>query len=406
MDWNDTPEEAAFRADVRQLIQTRLPERYHDGDGVEWQDERRSDDPAAREAAEQWAAALAERGWIAPHWPTEYGGAGLRPIEQFIFNEELAAAGAPRRVGGQGVSQFGPTLIIHGTPEQKAEHLPRILHGEVLWAQGYSEPGAGSDLASLVTRATRDGDEYVVNGQKIWTSSAHYADWLYTLVRTDPDAPKHRGITFLLIDKSTPGITIRPLVDMSFRHHFNETFFENVRVPVKNRLGEENRGWYIAATLLDFERSNVAGAVSTRRELRKLFAYVRSDDGKKRSRMSQSAGLHAALRHELAECYVRNEVQLQFSRRIISIQAAGQVPNYEASTGKLFGSELHQQLANTELRVFGLYSNLWSEDDPRAPMAGRYTRGYVTSVSSTIAAGTSEIQRNVIATRGLGLPRG
>src|SRR5688572_16110287 len=191
MDWNDTPEEAAFRAQVRQLLQDRLPQRYVGSSGGEWQDDRRSEDEGKRKDAEEWASALAERGWVAPHWPKEYGGAGLSAMEQFVFNQEMALAGAPRRVGGQGVSQFGPTLILHGTPEQRERHLPGILAGDVIWAQGYSEPGAGSDLAALQTRASREGDEYVLNGQKIWTSSAHFADWLYVMVRTDPDAPKH-----------------------------------------------------------------------------------------------------------------------------------------------------------------------------------------------------------------------
>src|SRR5690606_21110899 len=182
---------------------------------------------------------LAERGWIAPHWPKEYGGAGLTPMEQFIFKQEMAQAQAPA-VGGMGVSLLGPTLIVHGTEEQRAEHLPRILSGEVAWAEGYSEPGAGSDLASLQARAIRDGDEYVINGQKIWTSGAHTADWLFALVRTDPEAPKHRGISFLMMDRNTPGITVRPLINMGWTHGFNETFVEDVHVPAKHLVGDEN----------------------------------------------------------------------------------------------------------------------------------------------------------------------
>src|SRR5690606_4354100 len=210
------------------FIKDRLPERYRvpaedqvdEGVVTGWQADRRSDDPERREAADSWAQALAERGWIAAAWPKEYGGAGLTTIEQFIYNQEMARAGAPIP-GGQGVSMLGPTLIVHGSEEQKAEHLPRILSGEVAWAQGYSEPGAGSDLASLQTRAVRDGDEYVINGQKIWTSGAHYADWLFALVRTDPEAPKHRGISFMVMDIKTPGITVRPIIDMGWKHPFN-----------------------------------------------------------------------------------------------------------------------------------------------------------------------------------------
>ncbi|GMU40065.1 MAG: acyl-CoA dehydrogenase [Chloroflexota bacterium] len=405
MDWSDSPEQAAFRNEVRSVIQGKLPARYR-GDGVEegedagWDVDRKSADPAARQAAVDWQNALAEKGWVAPHWPKEYGGAGLSPMEQFIFNQEMAIAKAPR-VGGQGVSQLGPTLIVHGTPEQKAEHLPKILSGEVNWRQGYSEPGAGSDLASLQTRAIRDGDEYVVNGQKIWTSGAHYADWLYVLTRTDPDAPKHRGISFLLVDKNAPGITVRPLINMAWAHAFNETFFEDVRVPVKNVVGEINRGWYVGATLLDFERSNISGAIVSRRNIEDLLGYAKGA-GKDKARLAGND----PLRHEVAQEYIETEVQFNFSFRIVSMQAKGLIPNYEASTAKLFNSELNQKLARTGTKVFGLYSHIWDGKDKYAPMDARFTKSYVSSVSSTIAAGTSEIQRNIIATRGLGLPRG
>jgi alkylation response protein AidB-like acyl-CoA dehydrogenase len=411
MDWKDTQEQAAFRGEVQQLITSGLPKRYREGHG-EWVQDRKSSDADTRGAAVEWQNALAAKGWIAPHWPKEYGGAGLTPMEQFIFKQEMALAGAPS-VGGQGVSQLGPTLIVHGSPEQKAAHLPKILSGEVNWQQGYSEPGAGSDLASLQTRAVRDGDDYVVNGQKIWTSGAQYADWLYVLVRTDPDAPKHRGISFLLVDIHTPGLSIRPLIDMSGHHHFNETFFEDVRVPAKNRVGEENRGWYVGATLLDFERSNITGAITSRKSIRKLIDYVHTDEGKGRSRLAELG----TLRHQIADRYIESEVQFQFSFRIISMQSAGLIPNYEASVSKLFNSELNQKLARTGTQVFGLYGMFWGDDDddrntwqtpfnPWAPLHGQYTQDYVRSVPSTIAAGTSEIQRNIIATRGLGLPRG
>ncbi len=234
MDWNDTPEQATFRNEVRGLIQEKLPPRYRksgeEGERGGWQADRKSDNAEAKQAAIDWANALASKGWVAPHWPKEYGGAGMSPMEQFIFNQEMSGAGAPG-VGGMGVQMLGPTLIVHGSEEQKKEHLPKILSGEVAWCQGYSEPGSGSDLASLQTRAVKDGDEYVINGQKIWTSGAHTADWLFALVRTDPDAPKHRGISYFMADMRTPGITVRPLEQMHGAHGFNETFFEDVRVP-------------------------------------------------------------------------------------------------------------------------------------------------------------------------------
>jgi alkylation response protein AidB-like acyl-CoA dehydrogenase len=408
MDWQDTPEQASFRAQVRDLIETRLPQRYRDGEG-DWEHDRKSEDGAVRQAAIDWGNALSEKGWFAPHWPKEYGGGGLSAMEQFIFRQEMATSGAPS-VGGMGARQLGSTLIVHGTEEQRREHLPKILSGEINWRQGYSEPGSGSDLASLQTRAVRDGDEYVVNGQKIWTSGAHLADWLYVLVRTDPDAPKHRGISFLLMDRHTPGISVRPLVNMAWHHGFNETFFEDVRVPAANRVGEENRGWYVGATLLDFERSNIDGAISARREISELIGYAKSEDGAAKSRLDDSD----TIRHELAQDYIETDVLFNFSFRIISMQNSGQIPNYEASTAKLFASELNQRLARTGTKVFGLHSTLW-QDEPLfegqrrtdyAPLDGRFTRRYVSTLSSTIAGGTSEVQRNVIATRGLGLPRG
>jgi hypothetical protein len=408
MDWSDSPEQAAFRADVRQFIKDRLPQRYRtvqedevdEGVVTGWQADRRSEEPERREAATQWASALAERGWIAAAWPQEYGGAGLTTIEQFIYNQEMAQADAPVP-GGQGVSMLGPTLIVHGSDEQKAEHLPRILSGEVAWAQGYSEPGAGSDLASLQTRAVRDGDEYVINGQKIWTSGAHYADWLFALVRTDPEAPKHRGISFMLMDINTPGITVRPIIDMGWKHPFNETFFEDVRVPARNLVGEENRGWYVGMTLLDYERSGISQAINYRRGLNEVIEFLDTEEGQQFTRPDMGT-----TRLNIADRYIETEVLFNFAFRIVSIQSRGLVPNYEASVNKLFGSELHQTFARTSMKAWGLYGNFWDAQSKYAPMRAYHTQDYVGAVPNTIFSGSSEIQRNIIATRGLGLPRG
>ena len=406
MDWSDTTVQSTFRDDVRDFIMTRLPDRYQgdSGEGEDfsggWQADRKSEDAKARGAAENWAGALSEKGWIAPAWPKEYGGAGLTVMEQFIFNQEMAESGAPS-VGGMGVSMLGPTLIVHGSEEQKAEHLPRILNGEVAWAQGYSEPGAGSDLASLQTRAVRDGDEYVINGQKIWTSGAHFADWLFTLVRTNPDAPKHRGISFLMLDIKSPGLTVRPIIDMGWNHPFNETFFEDVKVPVTNCIGEEDRGWYVGMTLLDFERSGISDAISYRRGQKELREFLVSGAGKQFTRQDFSV-----VRKELADRAVETEVLFNFAFRIVSIQDSGMVPNYEASVNKMYSSELHQRMARTSTKAWGLYGNLWAEDSAYSPMNAAHVRDYVGSVPHTIFSGSSEIQRNVIATRGLGLPRG
>ena len=400
MDWSDTAEQAAFRMEVRGLIEAELPGRYQRGEGPPertWEFDRKSDDPAAREAADQWRVALTSKRWVAPQWPAEYGGAGLSAMEQFILNQELAQAGAPN-VGGSGVSLLGPTLIVHGTEQQKAQYLPPILRGECAWAQGYSEPGSGSDLASLQTRAVRDGDDFVINGQKIWTSGAHTADAIFMLVRTEPEAPKHRGISFLLVDDiHAPGLSVRPLTDMGDRHYFNETFFEDVRVPADHLVGEENRGWYVGMTLLDFERSNIGGAVGSRRMLSRMvrdLAALAADGA--------SEGASDATRAEIAERYIETEVMFQFSFRIISLQQRGIVPNYEASMSKLFNSELGQRLARTATRAFGLRALRWGDDS----LGARYAETYIRMVPATIRGGTSEVQRDVIATRGLGLPRG
>ena len=401
MDWKDSPEQAAFRAEVRTLIDDRLPARYKQmaaagGPGERaWEFDRKSPDPEVRKAATDWHAALNERKWVAPHWPAEYGGGSLSPMEQFILNQEIARAGAPG-VGGSGLAMLGPTLIVHGNDEQRKKYLPPILAGEATWAQGYSEPGSGSDLASLQTKAVRDGDDFVINGQKIWTSGAHTADAIFALVRTDPEAPKHRGISFILIDNiKQPGITVRPLVDMGGRHYFNEVFFEDVRVPARNIVGEVNRGWYVGMTLLDFERSNIGGAIAARRTLTRLMDLIRSDP-ELRARVNASP-----VRNEIAQRFIETEVMYQFSMRVISIQNRGQVPNDEASTSKLFNSELSQRIAQTAMQALGMKGNLWEDGD-----AAFYAHYYVGMVPATIRGGTSEVQRNVIATRGLGLPRG
>ena len=394
MDFQDNSEESAFRSQVRSFLKANLPAE------LAGPYEYEMTDPAREEAIKDWRKRLAGQGWIAPHWPKEYGGAGMTPGEQFIFNEEMANSRAPQ-VGGMGVQMIGPTLILYGTDEQKAEHLPKITSGEVQWCQGYSEPGSGSDLASLQTRAVRDGDDYVINGQKIWSSGAHRADWMFMLARTDPDAPKHRGISMLLFDMKSPGITIQPLIDMSGNHVFNQEYFDNVRVPVKNRVGEENRGWYVGATLLDFERSNIASSIGLRHEVNDLIAFA--TQAAKSGTMP--VRLTDVLKAELAERAIEADVCKLISYRIISMQKRGQVPNYEASMNKNFRSEAGQRLANTAMKVIGMYGNIYG-DSPLAAEKGRLSRRYLSSVSATIAAGTSEINRNVIATRGLGLPRG
>ncbi|WP_280358719.1 acyl-CoA dehydrogenase family protein [Nocardia otitidiscaviarum] len=401
--WGDTPEQAAFRAEVRAFIAAEFPAEYRpDPDaqhslepedvwGYNWPVDRMSADPDRAAGARRWAAALAARGWVVPHWPEEYGGAGLTAVAEFILHEEMMRAGVPT-VNGIGAFLLGPTLIAHGTPEQRAHHLPPIASGERTWAQGFSEPGAGSDLASLRTRAVRDGDDYILDGQKVWTSLAHCADWLFVLVRTDPDAPKHAGITFLLVDTATPGVTIRPITDIRGDTPFAEVFFDGARVPVRNRVGAENRGWYVAMDALSFERAGIGATVKLERALTRLVEQVRADGGS------------AVLRHEIARRYIELRVLYNLARYTVSRQAHGGVPGYEASVNQLFGAELAQRLARTGTKAFGELAQLTAPGE-RHPLAAEFTRLRFDAVAATFLGGTTEIQRNVIATRGLNLPR-
>jgi alkylation response protein AidB-like acyl-CoA dehydrogenase len=411
MNWADTAEETAFRGEVRAFIRDRFPRDYRpDPDaeqslepedvwGYNWPVDRVGADPARREGAREWAAALAERGWIAPRWPAEYGGAGLSAKEEFILQEEMMRARVPT-VNGIGAFLLGPTLLEHGTPEQLAAHLPAIARGETTWAQGFSEPGAGSDLASLRTRAVRDGDDYVLDGQKVWTSLGQYADWLFVLARTDPGAePRHRGITFLLVDVTTPGVTIRPITDIRGDAPFCEIFFEDVRVPAACRVGEENRGWYVAMTALSFERAGIGATIKYEQALTELIRYLGSEEGRGFLRADDAAGV----RHEIARRYTEIRVLYNLARYTVSKQAAGAVPGYEASVNQLFSAELHQRLARTGAAAFGESARLWQRGD--APLGAAFTHLRMDAVAATFLGGTAEVQRNVIATRGLNLPR-
>ncbi|HEX5479348.1 MAG TPA: acyl-CoA dehydrogenase family protein, partial [Dehalococcoidia bacterium] len=374
MDFSDNKEQAAFRQEVRDFIKTEVKS------GEQSDDMERGMYRGAFERLRDLRGKLSKRGWIAPAWPKEYGGAGLDVMRQFIMNEEFASNRVPP-VGGMGVSMVGPTLIVHGNEEQKKEHLGRILNGEVQWCQGFSEPGSGSDLASLQTRAVRDGDDFVINGQKIWTSGAQYAHWMFMMARTDPDAPKHKGISYFLVDMKSPGITVRPLTNLANQNMFNEVFFEDVRVPARNLVGELNRGWYIGTTTLDFERSSIGSAVGIRLQLDGLVEYAKRHEKDGTSRTAQIS----SLKTELADRYVEANVARLMSYRVVTMQAKGMVPNHEASMTKLFASELNQRIARTGMKVLGLYGQLFGDD---APMKGRYESSYMTSLSSTIAGGT------------------
>ena len=388
-DFKFSTQEEAFKAEVNAFIKAELPADYEGS-------ESEGGDP---ELAKSFTDKLAKKGWLAPAWPKEYGGLGLGHMEQLIYNEAMSYHRAPLGQSWCGVQLVGPTLMVYGSEEQKKEHLGGILRNEVWWAQGFSEPNSGSDLASLQTRAVLDGDEFVVNGSKIWTSGAQFASKLILLTRTDPEAPKHKGISFLLADIHTQGLRVQPLTDMSDREPFNQVFFEDVRVPRRNLVGEMNRGWYMAATTLDFERSGVGRSARGQRLLEDVIQALRE--------MPPSEGRpleDPTVLHKLAQAKIEIEAARYISYYVVSLQSQGKIPNYEASMAKLFGSEMNQRFAQTLMEIFGLYSQLRPES-PIKKLAGRMPMYYMVSVPDTIAEGSSEIQRNIIATRGLGLPR-
>jgi alkylation response protein AidB-like acyl-CoA dehydrogenase len=400
MEFRDSPDEASFRTEVREFIAN---EHKSDGEdsSVASAAQAASTGGAARmEAYKNWMRKLATKGWVAAAWPKEYGGAGMTIMQQFIFNEELALARAPRP-GGIGITMAGPTIIVYGTEDQKQEHLPPMLSGEATWCQGFSEPGSGSDLASLQTRAVRDGDDYIVNGQKIWTTGAQYSDRMILMARTDPEAPKHKGISYFLLDMKSPGVSVRPLVNMAGTPGFNEVFFDNVRVPRKDLLGEENRGWYVGTTTLDFERSSIGTSIAQNQAVEDLVKAVKE-------RLDSKLG--RTHRAELADRFIEANAARLMSYQVISMQNRGLVPNHEASAVKIYAAELNQRTYNTAIKIFGMYGQLERGDkggvtERYAINKGRFARTYLQAVASTIAGGTSEINRNIIATRGLGLPR-
>ena len=394
MDYRFTDEQEAFRQEIRDFLSDNL--------GEDW----RGIDPDAYFHDENWfrirelTAKMAERGWLTLAWPEEYGGQGRPHIEQMIYNEETAYFRAPTRDVSIGTHMVGPTLMLYGTEEQKTHYLPEIASGEAVYCQGFSEPESGSDLASLQLRAVEDGDDYVLNGSKIWTSGAHRSTHCYLLTRTDPDAPKHRGISVFIVDMDTPGIEVRPIINMFGIHYFNQVFFDNVRVPKRAMIGEKNRGWYIAATTLDFERSGVASFASNRRSIEELVELAR-ETGSNGKPLNEDP----MVRQRLAELWTRNEAGKTIAYNVAWMQSEGLVPNREASISKMMGSEIAQQIHELGVQMLGMYGIL-DKGSKWAYLDGRLAWQWMDSISLTIRGGTSEIQRNIIAGRGLGLPRG
>ena len=391
MDFVFSDAEEKFRAEVRQFLEQQLPADFADRAFIGSIDTDERSDMARRVTKE-----LAARKWLAMAWPKEFGGDDASHMQQLIYNEETTYAAMPGG-GGMGVAWVGPAIMLYGSDEQKQQYLPRITGGDDIWCTLYSEPGAGSDLASLQTRAERDGDFYRINGQKIWTSGGHLANMGWLAARTDPGAPKHRGISTFMVPMDTPGISVRPLHNLAGEHNFNEVYFDDVRIPAENLVGVENRGWYQVATALDFERSGVGAYASGKRNIERLVTAARVDP--------TLVDRNPKARFELADRWIELQVGFNIAYRIPFLQSQGAIPNHEASVSKLYGSELAQRIAGTGMHLLGLEGQI-VPGSPHSQLGGAFARSYLNSMSSTIAGGTSEIQRNIIAQRGLGLPRG
>jgi alkylation response protein AidB-like acyl-CoA dehydrogenase len=381
----------AFRQEVRAWLAANVPK-----------EPMPRDPEGAFHYTRAWQKKMFDAGWAGIHWPKSYGGRGATLLEQAIFQQELARAQAPPMANTLGLMIVGPTLMTHGTEEQKKRYIPRILSAEEIWCQGFSEPNSGSDLASLQTRAVEDGDDFVVNGQKIWTSMAHVADMCILLTRTDLQAPKHKGISFLLVDMHSPGITVKPLRQLTGGAEFNEVFFENVRVPKPQLVGQLNDGWRIAMTTLTHERGSAS--FGTQVQMKRALDNI-IDVAKKVKRHGQPLSADPVIRQKLAQAYIRVDVMRLNNYRSITNHLRGQPPGPEASLDKLYWSEMNKWMQEIGQEILGPFSQL----DPESrhyPTSVNLQQSFLWSRAETIYSGTSEIQKNIIGERVLGLPRG
>ena len=395
MDFRFSAQEETFRREVREFILTEVPQTLHWAERVAYNDDLW---PTVLETRRR----LALKGWATMHWPSEYGGQGASSVMQMILREEMAYHGIPEAIAfDDGPVLIGPIIVQYGSEQQKKTHLPPITRGETYWCQGYTEPGGGSDLAGLRSFAVRDGDYYVINGQKDYCSGAARADWIHYLALTDTNAPRHHGIGCFLVDMRSPGITLRALDEAHGRSGMlNEVFFDDVRVPAENLLGGEGGGWQVAMSTLNRERVGIENVGCAQGLFHDLVAYAKETvrDGKSLFQVPQ-------VRSKLAAAAVDIEACRLAAYRVAYLQEQGNDAVYEGSMSKLLSSEMLQRFANMALQVLGLYGTL-EPGSEAAPLMGRLEDVYVSSISSTIYIGTSEIQRNVIAHRGLGLPRG
>ncbi|MDH4367528.1 MAG: acyl-CoA dehydrogenase family protein [Dehalococcoidia bacterium] len=395
MDFRFTEDEEAFRREVRQWLQQEIPERWTELDPGIWE-----------ETEESWALArefqrkLGEKGWLAPAYPREYGGLELSHMKRLILAEELAYSRAPLSIEVEvTVNWVAPSIMLFGTEEQKKDYATAVAKGDIIFCLGYSEPNAGSDLASLQTRAVETGDEYVISGQKTWCSYGHLADYCWLAARTDPDASRHEGISIFIVDMKTPGITVRPLINILNRHSFNEVFFDDVHIPKENLVGQKNKGWYQLVIALDFERSSIGYAAGNQRIIEELIKYVRKTTGNGNPLASDPL-----VKNDLAQLVVENEVARMMAYRIAWMFSKGLHPSHESSMSMVFISEVMRRTANTGMRILGHYGEL-DRDSKWAVMNARIMRMCLSSLSIGVGGGSNEIQRNIIAIRGLGLPR-
>ena len=395
MDLDFLPEHAEFRKEVRDWIEANYP--------AETRRKQEAGEHLGKEDILAWHRTLHKKGWLTPSWPVEYGGTGWDSVRKYIFSEELARAQTSQTSFGLGM--IGPVLYTFATPEQKAKFLPGTMNGDIWWCQGYSEPGAGSDLAGLSTRAVRDGDHYIVNGQKTWTTQGHFADWGFFLVRTNPDAKKQEGISFLLIDMTSPGITVRPIITIEGGHEVNDVFLDNVRVPVANLIGEENKGWTVAKYLLGHERTGIAGVARSKRgieRLRELATAELADD-------AQPLINDSDFRRKVAELEVDLAALEYTELRSLAGESSGKGPGPEASLLKVKGTEVGQRLTELTLEAAAHYGAPYARGmggniGPIGPdYAGKAAPTYFNMRKTSIFGGSNEIQRNIIAKAVLGL---
>ena len=390
MRFDFTTEEKEFKNQLSSFLDEALPEDWHGP-----ADESRDDHWALNQ---QIKRGLAERGWLVMSWPKEYGGADSSPMMNTIFAEEMAYRRAPGH-DRFGTRMLGPTLMRFGTEEQRKKYLGSIARGEIQWCQGYSEPNSGSDLASLQTRAIEKGDYFEVTGAKIWTSLAHRADTMFMLVRTDPDAAPHNGISLLMVDMKAPGVEVNPIINMAGVHSFNQVVFDQVKVPKENLIGDMNDGWRAGMTVLNFERSGIDYAAWARAALEELIDYVKSEDSEVNSLKSDPT-----VGRKLAELQVEVEAARLMCYDVSYRQGKGEIPSSEASMSKVVATETYIKVLDYGLELLGMYGVL-EPGSNQAELQGRFFKLRMFYTSGPILAGTNEIQKNIIAQRGLGLPR-